>query len=115
MSYGFLISLDDFGTGYSSLSQMRDYPIHELKIDRSFITHIHEKDQDAALLHQIVSIAKCHDIVTVAEGIEVTAQHEIVRTLGIDIEQGYLYAKPLEIDALKAYLAANTLTQKACC
>lgn len=115
MSYGFLISLDDFGTGYSSLSQMRDYPIHELKIDRSFITHIHEKDQDAALLHQIVSIAKCHDIVTVAEGIEVTAQHEIVRTLGIDIEQGYLYAKPLEIDALKAYLAANTLTQQACC
>ncbi|MDE3271545.1 putative bifunctional diguanylate cyclase/phosphodiesterase [Pseudoalteromonas sp. G4] len=114
MAYGFLISLDDFGTGYSSLSQIRDYPIHELKIDRSFITHIHEKDQDAALLHQIVSIAKCHNILTVAEGVEIDAQHNIVRALGIDIEQGYLHAKPMEINALKAFLATQEVTQKAC-
>lgn len=105
LAYGFLISLDDFGTGYSSLSQIRDYPIHELKIDRSFITHIHEKEQDAALLHQIAAIAKCLNILTVAEGVEIAAQHSIVQSLGIDIEQGYLYAKPLNIDALKSYLS----------
>ena len=94
-SMGIHISLDDFGTGYSSLSYLRKIPLDSLKIDKSFIDDIEQNSQAKKLLKSIITIARDLDLTTVAEGVETTVQKEILKDMGCDILQGYLFSEPL--------------------
>ena len=101
---GIELSLDDFGTGYSSLSILRDLPVSELKIDKSFIDEILNKEEDAALVESIISIGKNLKMSTLAEGTETLAQVQKLKSFGCDIFQGYYFSKPLPKKELFTYL-----------
>ncbi len=90
---GVRISIDDFGTGYSSLGYLRDLPVDELKIDRSFIAAMSERGEQG-LVATIIQMGRDLSLHTVAEGIESPEQLEVLRRLGCDIGQGYLLGRP---------------------
>lgn len=104
-SLGIKISMDDFGTGYSSLSLLKKLPINELKIDRSFIETIHEKELDRHLVGNIIDIGHHLGITTLAEGVEDAEQLQILQDYHCDLFQGYYYAKPLRLDELEQWLS----------
>lgn len=103
-SDGFSISLDDFGTGYSSLSVLRKLPINEVKIDKSFVQDILIDAHDRALIKSIISIGQSLEIPTLAEGVENIDQALVLREYGCNLFQGYLFARPMRLDDLRAYL-----------
>jgi PAS domain S-box-containing protein len=92
---GAAISLDDFGTGYSSLSYLRQFPIDSLKIDISFVRDLPESPDAAAITTAIVSMAKALSLDTIAEGVENERQAEMLKALGVDLCQGYLFSRPV--------------------
>jgi diguanylate cyclase (GGDEF)-like protein len=101
------ISLDDFGTGYSSLSYIREFPLDVLKIDRSFVSKMTENPRDEEIVRVILGLAGTLGLQVVAEGVE-TAEHLAhLRALRCDYGQGYLFAKPIDAEALAAFLSAN--------
>ncbi len=101
---GFSLSIDDFGVGYSSLSYLKHFPIDTLKIDRSFITHLPDDEDDVKLVQAIISLAKNMDLHIVAEGIEEIAQLNFLASHGCNIAQGYFFSKPLPPDELTKFL-----------
>ena len=101
---GMEISLDDFGTGYSSLSMLRELPINELKIDKSFIDEIMNDKSENALVRSIINIGKNFGLKTLAEGVESLEQVEELKGAKCDIFQGYFYSKPLDITSLKEFI-----------
>jgi EAL domain-containing protein (putative c-di-GMP-specific phosphodiesterase class I) len=92
---GVTISLDDFGTGYSSLSYLKIFPIHKVKIDKSFIQEIPESKKDTAILKAIVELAKSLELKTIVEGVETKVQLDYLNEINCDEVQGYLISKPL--------------------
>jgi EAL domain-containing protein (putative c-di-GMP-specific phosphodiesterase class I)/AmiR/NasT family two-component response regulator len=104
---GMELSIDDFGTGYSSLERLRHIPFTELKIDRSFVS-VARSDQDARRIVES-SIRLAHDLGlrTVAEGIETLADEMLMRALGCDLGQGFLYARPMPPSQLPAWVASR--------
>lgn len=92
---GVLVSVDDFGTGYSSMSYLRRLPIDKLKIDRSFISEMTDRADDASIVQAIVSLAHSLRLKVVAEGVETTAQLDFLKTLGCDQYQGFHFSRPL--------------------
>ncbi len=92
---GVQLAIDDFGTGYSSLSSLQRFPIDILKIDKSFIDGVMGDGNDAALARTIIALGDMLHMRTVAEGIEYRDQRELVHTLGCQLGQGYLFAKPV--------------------
>ncbi len=101
---GMEISLDDFGTGYSSLSMLRELPINELKIDKSFIDKILYDESENSLVKSIIDIGKNFKMKTLAEGVENLAQLQELKLAKCDIIQGYYYSKPLVKDNLIKYI-----------
>jgi diguanylate cyclase (GGDEF)-like protein/PAS domain S-box-containing protein len=101
---GVVLSIDDFGTGYSSLSYLKRFPIHMLKIDRSFIHSIQRDHADLAITESINQLGKNLGKLVIAEGVENWAQFDMLRTLGCDMIQGFLFSKPLPVDALTELL-----------
>ena len=101
---GFRLSLDDFGTGYSSLSYLQKLPIHELKIDQSFIFGFLNNEDDAAIVRSTIDLANNLKLITVAEGVENREVYEMLATLNCSIAQGYYMAKPLSIENLTLWL-----------
>jgi EAL domain-containing protein (putative c-di-GMP-specific phosphodiesterase class I) len=99
----FSFSMDDFGTGYSSLSSLREMPIDELKIDRSFVSHLGERESDELMITTILSMAKIFNLKTVAEGIETEEQFNFLLENGCDIFQGYYFSKPLSKDDFELF------------
>ncbi|WP_338552594.1 EAL domain-containing protein [Paenibacillus sp. KS-LC4] len=93
--FGVRISLDDFGTGYSSLSYLKMFPIHKVKIDRSFIRDITENDNDKAIVSTIISMAQHLNMEVIAEGIETKAQLDILTDKDCEKIQGYYFSRPL--------------------
>jgi diguanylate cyclase (GGDEF)-like protein/PAS domain S-box-containing protein len=91
---GVVISLDDFGTGYSALSYLDRFPIDILKIDRSFVRDIEHDSKKFGLAKAIVSIAEALQLDLIAEGVEKDAQASILKELGCDVLQGFLYGRP---------------------
>ncbi len=100
---GMKLSIDDFGTGYSSLSYLRDFPIDRLKIDRSFVSAITEKD-DAVIAQSIIAMAHNLHLSVLAEGVENELQFAFLREQKCDEMQGYLYSKPLSAEEIKPWL-----------
>ncbi|MDH6352714.1 EAL domain-containing protein (putative c-di-GMP-specific phosphodiesterase class I) [Brevibacillus sp. 1238] len=100
---GMKLSIDDFGTGYSSLSYLRDFPIDRLKIDRSFVSAITEKD-DAVIAQSIIAMAHNLHLSVLAEGVENELQFAFLREQKCDEMQGYLYSKPLSAEEIKQWL-----------
>ena len=107
-SLGVRLSIDDFGTGYSSLAYLCQFPVDELKIDRSFITGISSGGTNLAIVRTITDLAHTLGLQTVAEGIEDNAQLQAVRRLGCDLGQGFHLAPPLDPGAVCAFLVPDT-------
>lgn len=99
---GVQISLDDFGTAYSSLCWLRRLPIDKVKIDRSFVAGMTRDPQDLAIVKSIIELAKACKRDVVAEGVETVEQLRILRELGVDHAQGYLFAQPLPLEKIDA-------------
>jgi diguanylate cyclase (GGDEF)-like protein len=97
---GVHLSIDDFGTGYSSLAYLRKLPTEELKIDRSFVLDLETSADARAVVDAVVQLAKALGLKVVAEGVETEQQQDILRQLGCDELQGYLFAKPMSANAL---------------
>ncbi len=97
---GVRLAIDDFGTGYSSLSYLQRFPIDILKIDKSFVDGIVRGGNQAALARTIISLGDSLALRTVAEGIETDAQRNVLRDLGCQLGQGFLYAKPMDPSAI---------------
>jgi diguanylate cyclase (GGDEF)-like protein/PAS domain S-box-containing protein len=104
---GIRLSMDDFGTGYSSLSYLRRLPIHELKLDRSFVNDLGNDQTSQTLSNAIMRIGESLDLTVVAEGIETQHQHMILKKQGYHVAQGYLYSKPLSAADFELWLAQN--------
>lgn len=101
---GVRISVDDFGSGYSSLGQLRRLPIDTLKIDRSFVAELDTNSADRTIVRAIVKMARGLGLQTVAEGVESISQLELLKRLGCDCVQGYVYAKPLRPEDVPAWV-----------
>ncbi|MCB1680746.1 MAG: EAL domain-containing protein [Rhodospirillales bacterium] len=102
---GMSIAIDDFGTGYSSLSYLHYFPIDTLKIDQTFVRDMHKNEHSLALVNSILTLGKNMHMTTVAEGVEVKEEAYKLREMGCDLAQGYLFAKPMSEEDLKAFLA----------
>jgi EAL domain-containing protein (putative c-di-GMP-specific phosphodiesterase class I) len=100
--------MDDFGTGYSSLSYIQLLPLTLLKLDRSFIIEIETDRVAQEICSAVIKIAKSMDIETIAEGVEYEGQSEILKNMGCDYIQGYLYGKPMTASAFQKRLEINT-------
>ena len=101
---GVSISVDDFGTGHSSLAYLKQFPISTLKIDRSFIRDIPDDKDDVSITIAIINMARGLGLNTVAEGVEVEAQLDFLKTHGCNLMQGYYFSKPVAFDEVIALL-----------
>lgn len=101
---GIRFSVDDFGTGYTSLVILRDLPIDEVKIDRSFISCLNDDKKSQAIVQAIITMSQGFDMTVVAEGVETEQQQDMLYDLGCDEAQGYYLAMPMEIHKLAAML-----------
>ena len=103
---GIRFSMDDFGTGYSSLSYLRQIPIDELKIDKSFISEVGVSEDDRTMVKTILNIAKNLNLDIVAEGVETIEQKEFLLEEKCDILQGYYFSHPLSIEDFEEYYSS---------
>jgi EAL domain-containing protein (putative c-di-GMP-specific phosphodiesterase class I) len=103
------MSLDDFGTGYSSLSYLKRFPIHMLKIDRSFVSEILSDAQTASITEAIITMAHVLGLRVVAEGVERAGEVELLTRWKCDVIQGYYYSRPVTAEQFSGLLANGTL------
>jgi diguanylate cyclase (GGDEF)-like protein len=101
---GIRISIDDFGTGYSSLSQLKNLPIHAVKIDRTFIRHIDTDRKNASIVSAIMALAHSMNLRVVAEGVETEDEHRLLRKMHCDELQGYYFSGPLRAEDALPFL-----------
>ena len=101
---GIVIALDDFGTGYSSLARLRDLPIHKVKIDKSFVSRMDIRPQDALIVRSVIALAKSLHLRVVAEGVETETVWRRLSDLGCDVAQGNYLTQPLAPDKLIAWV-----------
>ncbi|MEO1299337.1 MAG: EAL domain-containing protein, partial [Cyanobacteria bacterium J06636_16] len=96
------ISIDDFGTGYSSLRYLHRLPVHNLKIDRSFVSHMETENRNYQVVDTIITLSKQLGLTVVAEGIETAQQVQQLQQLGCQLGQGYWYSRPLTSHSIEA-------------
>jgi diguanylate cyclase (GGDEF)-like protein len=99
---GVHLVVDDFGTGYSSLAYVRRYPVDGIKIDRSFVRHLVDNQDDRAIVASVVKLARDLDLSLVAEGVETQEQLACLMHMGCELIQGYLFSPPVPADQLPA-------------
>ncbi len=104
---GVRIAIDDFGTGYSSLSYLQQFPIHTLKIDRSFVGDIRADHGDASIVNAIVAMARGLNLDLIAEGVENRTQLRYLRSQGCSEVQGFIFSDPVPADQVKLMLQQN--------
>jgi sensor c-di-GMP phosphodiesterase-like protein len=102
---GFRLSIDDFGTGFSSLSYLKNLPVDELKIDKSFVGKLLQNTTDQAIVSSTIDLAHNFELVVVAEGIEDESTGNWLKARGCDIAQGYYFAKPMDADSFLSFVS----------
>jgi EAL domain-containing protein (putative c-di-GMP-specific phosphodiesterase class I) len=100
--------VDDFGTGYSSLAYLRQLPVDQVKIDKSFVLGMGTDLGDLAVVRSIVELGHSLGLTVVAEGVEEDVARDQLEAMGCDVAQGYLISRPLPEDRLEAWLQART-------
>lgn|GEM_PF-3474411 len=106
---GVRLSLDDFGTGFSSLAYLKRLPLAEVKIDRSFVEDLVASPDDRAIAQMIIVLGGSLGLDVLAEGVEQPAQQDLLLSLGCQYFQGYLFGRPMEVDALESMLNGRAL------
>ncbi|MEV4410806.1 bifunctional diguanylate cyclase/phosphodiesterase [Catellatospora sp. NPDC049609] len=102
---GVRIAIDDFGTGYANLTNLRTLPVHQLKLPRQLVTAGgHGEQVDRVLIETVVRLARGLGLGVIAEGVETWAQADVLRELGCDVIQGYVYGRPQSPEAIDAHL-----------
>jgi diguanylate cyclase (GGDEF)-like protein len=104
---GVRLSVDDFGTGYSSLGYLKRLPVSELKLDRSFVRDLEADADDRALARAVISIGSALELHVVAEGVETPAQYDFLCSEGCSAGQGWLFARPMTVEAFEAWYRAE--------
>lgn len=104
---GVRVSIDDFGTGHSSLAYLKDLPVHEVKIDRSFISDMSVSRNSQMIAKATIQLVHSLGLLVVAEGVEDAEVHSELRGLGCDYAQGFLYGRPQPLQAVEQMLAAD--------
>ncbi|WP_019628609.1 EAL domain-containing protein [Thioalkalivibrio sp. AKL10] len=104
---GVKLAIDDFGTGYSSLAALRTYPLDVLKIDRSFVDGVASESADREIAATIIAMGRNLNMQVIAEGVETAEQAAFLQERGCALGQGYLYSRPLEIEALDAWMTKH--------
>jgi len=106
---GVTAALDDFGTGYSSLGYLKQFPVHELKIDRSLVTDIMLEPRDRTIVRSTIDLGHSLGLVVVAEGVEDADTLTLLDRLGCDVAQGYFLGRPMSAAGLAEWLRETTL------
>jgi EAL domain-containing protein (putative c-di-GMP-specific phosphodiesterase class I) len=101
---GVRLSIDDFGTGYSSLAYLQRLPVHELKVDRTFVMGIGADRNNAAIVRTIVDLGHNLGLSVVAEGVEDQVCWDALRAMGCDVAQGYALSRPIPVSAFDQWL-----------
>ena len=104
------LSIDDFGTGRASLGQLRSLDmVSTLKIDQSFVVNMHNNPKDSSIIGAIVELASAVGMATVAEGVELPEHAQVLADLGVDLLQGYAFARPARAEMIEPLLARGPL------
>ena len=101
------LSIDDFGTGYSSLNYIKRFPVDALKIDQSFIREMMTSEQDSTLTTSIILMGKGLNLTVVAEGVETRSQLGMLKALGCDQAQGFLFSRAVPPDEVVKHITAG--------
>lgn len=109
VSRGVRFAVDDFGTGHSSLTRLKELPAQIVKLDRAFVAGVADDEVDAAVARAVVDMARAMGRSTVAEGVETAEQFHVLREIGLDAYQGWLFARPQSAERLRELLAADRL------
>ena len=109
---GVQISLDDFGAGYTSLGQLKDLPVSQLKVDRSFIAAMAQDPSSALIVQSIIDLGHHLGLTTIAEGVETAADVEALRRYGCDAAQGYYLSRPVPAAALDRWRSTQPPSQR---
>jgi EAL domain-containing protein (putative c-di-GMP-specific phosphodiesterase class I) len=108
---GIRVSIDDFGAGFTSLAVLKNLPISELKIDRSFVEAMTTRPSDALIVRSVVQLSHNLGLVAVAEGVEDPTVLAALTTMGCDVVQGYHFSRPLAADAFSAWFGRHRAGQ----
>lgn len=108
-SRGFIVAIDDFGSGYSALSMLRSVPANILKLDMKFFQGEENATRNECIIESIVRMAKMLGMAVLAEGVEHTKQANLLKAVGCNYIQGYLYSKPLNVNDFEKYLKESTI------
>jgi EAL domain-containing protein (putative c-di-GMP-specific phosphodiesterase class I) len=103
--YGFSLAIDDFGVDHASMTNLMHVPVDWLKIDRSFVAPVHDNERVQRLVRSQIAVAACMQVDLIAEGVENQDQADWLRNAGCVLQQGFLYARPIEATDLSAQVA----------
>ena len=107
---GVRFTIDDFGTGYSSLGYLKRLPVHQIKIDKSFVVDMLDDESDASIVRSVIELAHSLGVLVVAEGVEDAATHDRLVSYGCDYLQGYFLGRPVVPAEITGRLSADVST-----
>ncbi len=107
------ISLDDFGTGYSSLSRLHALPLTKIKVDRSFVTNLHEKPASYKIVKSLLALSNDMSVDCIIEGVETKEEMDMLRQMEGFLVQGYFYSRPISEHDIPEFLGRKTAVAKA--